>query len=106
MLSRNARDVIQSQLAKLQERFDAINRELMTCIKMQGDVMEGVTQKSSGENDRTNCKVSLYSRCTHFGVSRVVCGAHLRLVCAAGRAAAFAVDAALVAFFALIRATD
>jgi len=34
---------------------------------------------------------------TRFGVSRVVCGAHLRLPCAMGHAATLAVIAALVA---------
>ena len=41
--------------------------------------------------------VSLCSLCTHFGVSRVVCGAHARLLCAVDRTTSFAVNAELVA---------
>jgi len=36
-------------------------------------------------------------RFTRFGVPQVVCGAHLRLLCAVGHVATFAVNAALVA---------
>jgi len=47
------------------------------------------------------CKISWFSfitlaLCTS-GVSRVVCGAHLRLLCAVDHVATFAVNAALVA---------
>ena len=52
---------------------------------------------SQNASEKTKRRFRLHALCTPCGVSRVVCGVHLRLLCAVGHAATFAVNAALVA---------
>ena len=46
----DARQIIRSQVAKLEERLDSVNRELMTCIKSQGDVNQALADTKLGKN--------------------------------------------------------
>jgi len=65
----------------------------------QSDVFSKINRKSFSTSVLWSSSVQFrHTRfCSHFGVSRVVCGVHLRLRCPVGHATAFVVNDALVA---------
>ena len=44
----DVRQIIRSQVARLEERMDAVNRELMTCMKTHDDVSQALSNKQIG----------------------------------------------------------
>lgn len=45
----NAHEIIRSQVARLQERMDSVNHDLVTCIKSHSDVTEALVNGGAGE---------------------------------------------------------
>ena len=45
----DAKLIIRAQVARLQERLDSVNRDLVTCIKSRSDVNEALKNSEIGE---------------------------------------------------------